>query len=431
LKKAGFGRLIKDTLIYGLGMMSVRLFNFIFLPIISRRLSPKEFAIYDLIFNSLSLIIPLVTFNIAEAAYRFMLTEENKENREKIIKNCLVVLIKSIIVVSVVYMTLRVFVIGDIIFLSFNVYIWCIMAIVNAFLVQLCRANENSLLYSINSITYALITISSNIITVYVLNLKINGLINSNIVGLGVSNILLIYLLKLKFNMKISKDRELMKEMLKYSIPMAVNTINWWIMSVSDRFLSYKFVSVNELGIYSMANKVVSILAVIYTVFYLGWQSMSIKVFDKLERDVVYTKVFNGLVTIFMCIIIMSVFFSDNFVAIFLGEKYYLCYKFVPVLALSMAFQNFASFYGTIYLSLKSTKTLLYTSILSTIINVSINFVFLRVYGIKAAVISSFLSFFIMWIIRVIDSRKYIKINIYIYNYVLFAISLVSFSLLK
>lgn len=431
MKKVGFGRLVKDMLIYGIGMMSVKLFNFIFLPIVSRRLSPEEFAMYDLIFNSITLIIPIVTFNIAEAAYRFIITEENEEKRENIIENCFLVLIKSIIAVSVIYISLKIFIKEDTIFLSFSIYTWCIMAIVNAFLVQLCRANEKALLYSINSFTYASITIGSNIINVYFLNLKVNGLINSNIIGLTVSNILLIYLLKLKLNIRISKDRELTKEMLKYSIPMAVNTINWWVMSVSDRFLAYRFVSINDLGLYSMANKVVAILAVIYTVFYLGWQSMSIKLFEKQQRDVVYTKVFNGLITIFLCIVIISIFFSDNFVTIFLGKEYYLSYKFVPVLALSMAFQNFASFYGTIYLSLKITKTLLYTSIISTVINICINYIFLRVYGIRVAVVSTFLSFFIMWLIRVIDCRKYIKIRIYPYNYVLFAISLSSFILLK
>jgi O-antigen/teichoic acid export membrane protein len=63
-------------------------------------------------------------------------------------------------------------------------------------------------------------------------------------------------------------------------------------------------------------------------------------------------------------------------------------------------------------LTSKKTKQAFTTSIFGSIINLSINIIFIPIIGIQAASISTFLAFFFMWLVRIYQTRKFYKIKI-------------------
>ena len=79
---------------------------------------------------------------------------------------------------------------------------------------------------------------------------------------------------------------------------------------------------------------------------------------------------------------------------------------------LSSLFNVVVGLISVIYIAKKDTKAVAKTSIWAAIINLVVNLALIRFVGLYAASISTLAAYLIMSIIRLIDVRKYIKINL-------------------
>lgn len=71
--------LIKNTIILTLGKFVPQIFNLITLPIITGKLTVKEFGYYDLALTGVSLLLPVATLQIQSAAFRFLIDDREKK----------------------------------------------------------------------------------------------------------------------------------------------------------------------------------------------------------------------------------------------------------------------------------------------------------------------------------------------------------------
>ena len=67
-------------------------------------------------------------------------------------------------------------------------------------------------------------------------------------------------------------DLSILKSMLKYSIPMIPTTIFWWVTSVSDRYMIRAFIDSEANGMYTIACKIPTVMALLAGIFMEAWQ---------------------------------------------------------------------------------------------------------------------------------------------------------------
>lgn len=201
-----------------------------------------------------------------------------------------------------------------------------------------------------------------------------------------------------------------MKEMLKYSIPLIPNAFMWWIISASNRFFILYFVGVEANGLFAVANKIPSFLSILYAIFFQAWQISAIEEFNSKDKSRFYSKIFNLFSMVMFLGSSFLLIFLKYVVANFIAVEYYDSWKTVPFLLLSVVLSSFSSFLGTNYIAAKETKGVFSTSLLGGISNVALNFILVPFLGITGAAISTMISFGIMWVIRVIDTKKYIHV---------------------
>lgn len=419
-------KLLNDILIYGFGMVSVKIFNFLFIPFLTKYVATEQFGEYDLMSSLILLLIPFVTFEVSDGIYRYILSAKSIEEKNMYISNGLMVLLKGIWISFIFLLLIFITKLNvKIPYLIYN-YIWLVMAATNGVFAQIIRGIDKALVFSINSIIFSISTISLNIIMVVILNMNIFGLILANVFGFLISNIFLFTYILINSDITKNINKATQLVLIKFSGPLIFSTISWWVMNVSDRYLAAKFVGLKDLGIYSMANRFSAMLAFVYTIFELGWQTLSIRSFNKNESKELYSKVFNLLALIMFSIVVLSLFFIKPFIGIFVSAEYYTTYRYIPLLLLAMVFNSFSSFYGIGYLAAKNTKGTVRTAVIACIVNIIINLIFMPKYGISVAVISTFLAFFTMAIIRIVEMKDYFKIKFKIYNIILFVFTLYS-----
>src|SRR5699024_3528978 len=74
-------KLWQDTKLYSIAHFSTSLLAFLMLSIYTSYFSPASYATFDLFFTAMTLLIPLLSFELSAATYRYLLQTTEEENQ--------------------------------------------------------------------------------------------------------------------------------------------------------------------------------------------------------------------------------------------------------------------------------------------------------------------------------------------------------------
>ena len=77
-------RLINGTLVYMIGNMTSKILQMLILPIITAALVTSEYGYYDLLVTTISLVTPIITFQMIEGMFRFMFNTSEEEQKKTV-----------------------------------------------------------------------------------------------------------------------------------------------------------------------------------------------------------------------------------------------------------------------------------------------------------------------------------------------------------
>lgn len=422
--------LIYNTIIYSIANLLSKIINFLMLPLYTYYLSISELGRFDLVINTITLLIPIITLHISEATYRFLVEveEDNVKEKEKIITNAFVGLMTNIIIGYILIFIVFSFYFSSI--KALEIFLWFILSFSNilfTFSQQIVRGLKKNKKFAISGIINSLLLALMNLIFLVMLKMGYKGLLLSNIISYILSSIYLHATTNIikYFNYRCI-DFKIYRSLILYSIPLIPNLLSWWVINFSDRLLISHYLGLKQNGIYAIANRFSTILFFMTTVFNLAWQESAILSFKDKDKDIYYTQVFNKYYKFLLSVVLLILPTIAFVIRFLLDDSYISALVVVPLLLYSVVFSSFSSFYGVAFQSSKNTNEAVFSSIGAGIVNIFLNILFLPQIGIIGAGISTLLSFGFMWLIRIYQTRKYfnIKINIKEFTY-LVAINLV------
>lgn len=99
-----------NTVILGIGQLIPKFLAIVLLPLLTSYLTTEEYGNYDLILSIASLLIPVVTMQIQQAVFRYLLASKSDENKTLYVTGSLVYIgISSVVCYPIVYLLLRLF----------------------------------------------------------------------------------------------------------------------------------------------------------------------------------------------------------------------------------------------------------------------------------------------------------------------------------
>ena len=397
--------LAKNTFILFIGIFFTKVVQYFLLPLYTGRLSTDEYGTYELFTTIITLLLSILYLQIEQGCFRFLIDNRNntKTSKQVISTSFYFVLIMNVVVV--------------LLFSCFNVlinnkYKWLVLMnlVFNSFfmlLSQISRGIGDNKSYSISGVVNALITIVFNVIFLVILNLKADGLLYGAAIGYFSCGLYLFIKLKLYKYISVKDiNKDEFKKITKYSIPMIPNSISWWIFSFSDRFIVTAILGLSATGILSVVYKLSNVGVVIYNVFNLSLtESIALHINDDDINDY-FNKIFNSIGNFFVSLGSLIISFLPIIFTILVNKNYNFAYNLIPIAIVATEFQVFVGMFGTIYVANNSTKSIAITSIAAAIINIVIDLILISYVGIYAAVISTFVSYFALFVYRMIDVNK-------------------------
>lgn len=404
-------KLLKNTLIYSFGTIGSKIISFLLVPFLTFYLNKSDLGTYDLFMTFILLLSPVVSFQLSESIYKFIKLEKEINEIKKIISNAIILLISSIILFEIILVIINLFIKYEF-FYYFSICLGT--SILFPFFQKLSRAFGNSRLFAIIGITNALTILIINVVLLKFFNL---GLV-SLFLSLIIANLLCVIILIVKTNVGgyfsfIYFNKSIIYSLLTYSVPLIPNSISWWLINSSDKFLILLFLSIEDNGVYAISSKYPVILILINSIFILAFQDEKL-----LEKDnsnlVSERKMYDKYINFQFSSAFFFITISKFMVLFTVASEYIAAYKAMMFLFLAVVFSSLSSYLGVYLMREMSTKEILKSSILGGFINVLFVFLFIKYLGVLACALGSILGFFILFYYRYLYlNRKYsFKVNL-------------------
>ena len=403
--------LAKNTAIVSIGKICTQLITFLLLPVYTAVLSNEEYGVVDLLNTLTSLLLPIVTLQIEQGIFRYLIDcRENNEKQIKLITTIIRFMIIQSIACIVIFLCVSPFIHNEYkYFLMANL----LMGIFSSLLLQICRGLGDNATYAIGSFITGAFTVVLNVIFIVAFRWGAYGMLGATAISNFICAVYIFLKRKIYKYIKPKQfDKKILKEIIKYSVPLIPNMISWWIVSASDRTIISAVIGIAQNGIYSAANKFSGVFTTLYSVFNLTWtESASININSE-DRDEFFSKILDFVIRFFGCLCLGTIAVMPFVFNILINEKFAEAYYQIPILILGSVFNILVSFVGSIYVAKKLTKEIAKTSIISAVINIFVNIVLIKSIGLYAASISTVIAYALMFIYRWIDVKKYVKFNV-------------------
>lgn len=403
--------LIKNTAIVTVGKICTQMISFFLLPLYTALLTTEEYGVVDLLNTLINLLVPILLIQVDQGVFRLIIdVRNNKEKENEYISAAWFFMLAQIILYILVFICLYPFIHNDYkIFLGTNLVFYMI----NTLLLQVSRGLGDNMTYAVGSFITGSLTVILNVIFILGFNLGAYGMLSAGMLANICCAIYIFMKLKLFKRIKwhyYQKDK--LKEMITYSLPLVPNVISWWIVESSDRILISLFLGLNYNGIYSAANKFSAVIVMVYGVFNLTWTESAALNIESEDRDEFFSSIFKVILQIFGCICLGVIAFMPFVFPLMINSKFADAYYQIPVLMLGTFFNILIQFLGGIYVAKKLAKEIAKTSFLAAIINILVNVVLIRFIGLFAASVSTLTAYFVLFIYRYLDSRKFVHLKV-------------------
>lgn len=401
--------LAKNTALITIGKISTQVVSFLLLPLYTTLLSTEQYGIVDLILNAVQIILPIMTLMIEQGAFRYLLSCDNEDDRQRVISTSVLILLLLNIIWIAINLILFPFI--NILYQFWIVILVMVTGIVGLFL-QFARGLKKVTLYSFGSFMCATLIILFNILFVLALDMKVEGMLIATFLGNTVTAIFLFFSLKLYRWVSIKKVTKLiMLDELKYSIPLVPNQLSVLIMNSSDRFIVTSLLDVAANGILAVSHKFPAAYMSIFSMFLLAWQETGTIHYNDKDRDVFFSSMFSKVFRVFASISLVIILILPFVFDILVKESFSDAYSNIPIYMMAFLSNVVIGFLGVVYVAEKKTLEIAKTTILSAVINIVLHILLIKHLGLYAASISTFVSYFITMIYRLIDTKRYIKIT--------------------
>ena len=93
------------------------------------------------------------------------------------------------------------------------------------------------------------------------------------------------------------------------------------------------------------------------------------------------------------------------------AESFFESWRYVPFLILAMSFSCLVTFLGTVYNTAKKNAMVTITTFIGAVLNVLFNWLLIPRFGANGAAFATFFSFLVVFVVRAVNSRRYISIS--------------------
>lgn len=397
--------LLRSAGTYGIFSLINSAIPFFLLPVLTRYLSPEDYG-YVSVFNIiLSLVIAISGCNLAGAYSRAYFAEDRFQAP---------LYFGTVVIATVFIGTISMFVVFMLRFPISNLFsfpsswLWlvpitaCARSIVDITLVH-WQVRNRPFQYGLFINTRTIFQAGVSIILVTIINLKWQGQVFAMVAAPLLFAPIGLFIMKRHASIVFSIDRTYLRHALYFGVPLIPHALAGILNSSIDRIFISKMVGLAETGIYTVGFQIGSIILLLATAFN---QAYSPWLFKKLNQrsEIINIKIIK-ITYLYFVIILIGTFvlgaIAPWLLTFFVGKEFQASYVYIIWIALGFAFTGMYYMVVNYIFYAEKTQYLAMATISMSLVNVVLNYVFIKLNGpigaAQATTITSFCTFLLVW----------------------------------
>ena len=406
----------KDVITYFFSKVIIGFTGIIILKLYSSMIDPTGYGEYSLITSLVTALVSIFIGWIGSSALRYY--DEYKNKKIEFFSNITAYYLLMLIICYIILIICSLLMTNiNIIKYFLSVIYFVMMLSANEILEKVLRASNKTTVYAIASIIQSILSVTIFYVLAKIYNFGVESIFISNNIAKTIFAI--ISLISIGYVISFRKfriNKQLLKKFLSYGIPMIGVWGVGWILHYCDRYIISIFINNYEVGIYDMSCKISentinlfisSFTLAIFPVMIRDWNLGGVKIIeDKLKTIIKYYNL------IIMPAIVGLILIVDKLYLGIIDSQYSTGKLVIIIICIGSYVSGLNSILNKIWQLNEKTKNILYILIMSVILNIALNIIFIPIYGINAAAMTTFASYFFSLIITYIFVKKEMKIFI-------------------
>jgi O-antigen/teichoic acid export membrane protein len=405
---------LKDTLIYGLGNIAVKIVGLLLIPLFSnpKFFTIEEFGVLGILEISALVLTALMASALPQSLTRWFWDKEHKDNQ----KGIFFMSFATQLIVSLSLCALLIPLSKTFSIMIFSKPDWSrviTFVIIGSGIQALNNINNTLMRLQSKSVLY---TTTNLFKLTFVLFLSLYFIISRKMglegyyLAQAIGNALLVIILSgytLK-NSRIFFSRSIFQSMNAYGFPLFLANISAVALNVVDRYSLNSLAALKSVALYTLAFKITSVLKLaIVDSMKLSLAPMMLKRIGSPDIQRFYSKVllYSSYVLMF-AVIGVSLFSFELIKVIAKSKQFWDAVTIIPVLSMSVVFVNMKDL--TVYglHVVKKSRIIGIIVVFSTILSVCLNLLLIPVWDIMGAAVATLLAQFVFWLITYYYSQK-------------------------
>jgi len=385
---------------------------FFLLPVLTNYLSKKDYGIITLFSTTVSLILPFISVGIPQLIAVDYFKKSQIEFKKEFSSSLFFISLFALFAFVLLFLfqkPIKAFLNFDSNFLFF-IPLVCVGATFIEILYVLYRNKEKVKEYAALSIFQTVAEAGITLILILVLFLKWEGRLITTIV---MSTLFVFFSLIKFYKWKLLPQKINLlqiKSIVLFGFPLIFERLRTFVLNSSDKYFVAKIVGLENLGIYSVATSVSTVILVCVNSLYIAYTPFLFKTLESGRDFAKIVKMIYVLITITLLATIALSLTSSFIFKYFLGKDFQNGQTYVSWLAIGYFFWGINVYFQAIILYKKKTFYLLVISITGLVLNLILNYLLINKYQTMGAAYSTAITYFVMSALTVFVAIKIQKL---------------------
>lgn len=404
-------KFMKDISVYAIGNIGSKIITFLMVPMYTYFVhDTSDFGYYDLCLTVCLLLIPFVTLQLRDGAFRFLLDCDDETQRHRIVTFVSRTMLTTIVLSCIVAALLAIF--TPIHHMGYILGLLVAMSLQEVYS-QVFRGLGNNRAFVSVGILSALGIGVFSVLFVAGLGWGIKGVFMANIIA----RVLALVLVEAKVRL-VTRNTQwsisaqgVGRDILRYTLPLLPGSLCWWLTGSSDRLFITHFLGLDVNGVYAVAIRFTGIIYTLAIIFYQAWQETAILQYNSPDRDRFFSKMFNSYIFLLALILVGYVFMLKVNYGWLVAQEYSESLLYIYPLGLAAVIFALAAFFDMGYQCAKDTPRTLPAIILAAVVNVALNFALIKPLGVYGVMVTQLVTYLVLFTYRWHDMKRYFTLT--------------------
>jgi len=407
------GSLARSSGTYALANLINSAIPFLLLPVLTRYLTPFDYGIVAMFQVLLGILGSFTGLSVHGAVARHYYERENLDF-PNYVGNCFLILGGSASLVALVVWALA----RPISRLSefpatwlWAVVLVCVGQFVVLVFLAICQVRVKPFAYGRFQISLTLVNVILSLVFVVLLGMGWQGRVLGQVLAYAGFATLAFWVLRKDGWVRLTFRKEYFRSALHFGVPLIPHAFGMWAITMTDRVLITRMVSVSDTGVYVVGAQIGMIIGVCQDAFNRAWVPW---LYEKLKRE---DPVWNAKIVkitycydvIIVVVALLLAWIAPWFLKFYVGKSFVGAGKYVFWIALGYAFNGMYKMLSGYIFYEKKTALLSIVTFITAITNLIVSYVLIKENGPIGAAQGTMIAFAISFVLTWFLANKVLK----------------------